>query len=74
MYANYRGGIFHTVGIELTDGEIIENADIYFLNGFLIVSTDNEDAPTWYNVNEIKRIKGVKLQDHSSESMRLSFL
>lgn len=74
MYADNRGGIFHTERVYLTDGDIIDNVDIFFLNGFLIVSTDNEDAPTWYNVNEVKRIENVTLKDSTSKSMRLSFL
>lgn len=48
----------HAKEIYLVNGQVLRERDISFMQGFLIVSND-EDTPVWYNINQIAEMRGV---------------
>lgn len=50
----------HVHLIHLTNGDTLEERDVFIASGFLIVAAEREGvAPTWYNLNEITALQEV---------------
>lgn len=53
----------HVRLVHLTNGDTLEDKNVFIASGFLIVEADNpEQAPTWYNLNEISALQEVTIE------------
>ena len=46
----------------------IENCEVFIMDRFLIVSKDENTAPTWYNLDCIEKLVGVELSEQEQQN------
>jgi hypothetical protein len=49
----------HCEKIIFIDNNTVANVDCAIYEGFLIVSGNEDEQPTWYNLSQIARLEGV---------------